>query len=84
MKNLSEEYLISGVGFTAYFKTIEDRNSFKEKVDTIYIEMSNNSKFTNKTVLHTSISIVVAKAMSVKFVQFNNSIQVKSVSSQTF
>ena len=72
MKNLSEEYLISGVGFTAYFKTIEDRNSFKEKVDTIYNEMSNNSKFTNKTVLHTSISIVIAKAMHIKFEQFNN------------
>ena len=72
MKNLSEEYLISGVGFTAYFKTIEDRNSFKEKVDTIYNEMSNNSKFTNKTALHTSISIVLAKAMHVKFEQFNN------------
>ena len=72
MKNLSEEYLISSVGFTAYFKTLEDRNSFKEKVDTIYIEMSKDSKFTNKTVLHTSISIVLAKAMHVKFEQFNN------------
>ena len=78
MKNLSEEYLISGVGFTAFFKTLEDRNSFKEKVDTIYIEMSKDSKFTNKTALHTSISIVLAKAMHVKFEQFNNSIQVKS------
>ena len=73
MKNLSEEYLISGVGFTAFFKTLEDRNSFKEKVDTIYIEMSKDSKFTNKTVLHTSISIVLAKAMHIKFEQFNNS-----------
>ena len=73
MENLSEEYLISGVGFTAFFKTLEDRNIFKEMVDTIYNEMSNNSKFTNKTVLHTSISIVLAKAMHVKFVQFNKS-----------
>ena len=72
MENLSEEYLISGMGFTAFFKTLEDRNSFKEKVDTIYIEMSKDSKFTNKTVLHTSISIVLAKAMHVKFEQFNN------------
>lgn len=75
----SEEYLISGVGFTAYFKTLEDRNGFKEKVDTIYIEMSKDSKFTNKTVLHTSISIAVAKSMHVKFVQFNKSSQVKSL-----
>ena len=73
MENLSEEYLISSVGFTAFFKTLEDRNSFKEKVDTIYIEMSKDSKFTNKTVLHTSISIALAKAMHIKFEQFNNS-----------
>ena len=78
-----KEYIIVGVGYTAYFKTIKDRNSFKRQVNAIYKEMAKNPKFTNKTALHYSVSIAVAKAMDVKiekqaYVKFwskNNSIK---------
>jgi hypothetical protein len=61
----NKEYLLSGTGFTAYFKTIKDRNSFKKQLNDIYTEMAKDSKYKNKTALNNSIAIALAKSMKV-------------------
>ncbi len=59
-------YLIVGVGYSAHFDSIKDRNAFRKQVDEIYNTVKNDPRWANRTALHSSISVAVAKALKVK------------------
>jgi hypothetical protein len=62
-----KEYLLVGVGYTAHFNSIKERNAFKKQVSGIFKTMSKVPKFAdNKSVLESAIVIAIAKQMKVK------------------
>jgi len=68
MKN--KEYLISGCGYTVYFKTLKEMNGFQKFVDGIYNEMimnpqynDRNPQYNDRNLLYRCISISAANKM---------------------
>jgi len=58
MKN--KEYLISGCGYTVYFKTLKEMNGFEKIVDGTYNEMIKSSEYNDRNLLYRCISISAA------------------------
>jgi hypothetical protein len=68
-------YLVEGVGYTAFFDSIKERNAFNKQVEALYEQMMSDPKFRPNpkplttgqlTAMHSSIAIATARALKIK------------------